>query len=109
MSSVSITYVRLPKNSGNLTIRQFLTVNPSFRRLLRSRLLGHVYNDPSVFPMHTWKFSNMNASITLAFLRGSPQSCQNDALSAVISFWGIGKCRRGRGQANKGWECGESL
>ena len=37
-----------------------------------------------------------------AFLRGSPQLCQNDALSALISPWGIGKSRRGRGQAITG-------
>jgi hypothetical protein len=33
-------------------------------------------------------------------MHGSPQLCQNYALSAVISCWGIGKRRRGRGKAN---------
>jgi hypothetical protein len=37
-----------------------------------------------------------------AILPGSPQSCQNDALSAVISSWGTGKSRRVRSQANGG-------
>jgi len=52
-------YEVLPKNSGNLTKKKFLTVNPSFHRLLRSSPLGHVYSDPSAFPhdfMHPWKF-----------------------------------------------------
>ena len=37
-------------------------------------------------------------------MRGSPQSCQKDGLSTVISYWGIGKSRRGRSQTNRGVE-----
>jgi len=31
--------------------KNFLTITLSFHRLLRSSPLGHVYSDPSVFPM----------------------------------------------------------
>jgi len=48
---VSLLYVELPKNSGNLTIKNVLTITPSSHRLHRSRPLGHVYSDLSVFPM----------------------------------------------------------
>jgi len=47
----NLLYEALPKNSGNLTIKKFLTVTPTFHRLLRSSPLGHVHSDPSVFPM----------------------------------------------------------
>ena len=44
-------YEVLPKILRNLTIKKFLTVTTSFHRLLRSSALGHVYSDPSMFPM----------------------------------------------------------
>ena len=93
-------YVELPKNSGNLTIKKFLTVTRSFHRLLRSSPLGHVYSNPSVFPMISCIPGSSQMWVCrwpLAFLRGSPQSGQNDALSAVISSWGIRKKSQGRG------------
>jgi len=49
-TDIFLEYEVLPKNSGHLTIKKFLTVIPSFHRLLRSSPLGHVYSDPSVFP-----------------------------------------------------------
>jgi hypothetical protein len=39
--------------------KKFLTVTPSFHRLLRSSPVGHVYRDPSVFPIISWQFSNV--------------------------------------------------
>ena len=96
-------YKALPKHSGNLTIKKFLTATPNFHRLLRSSPLGHVSSDPSVFHM-IWSIpgSFQMCVVTSCDLRGSPQSCQNDALSTVISSLGIGKSRRGRGQTNWG-------
>jgi len=44
-------YEVLPKNSGNLTLKNFLPVTLSFHRLLRSIPLGHVHSDPSEFLM----------------------------------------------------------
>ena len=41
----------LPKNSGCLAIKKFLAVTPGFHRLRQSNPLGHVYSDPSMFPM----------------------------------------------------------
>ena len=46
-------YEALSKNLGNLTIKEFVTGSPSFYHLLRSSPLGHIYSDPSVFPMNS--------------------------------------------------------
>jgi len=46
-----VLYVGLPKNSGNLTIKKFLTVTPSFHHLLQSCPFGHIHSNPSMFPM----------------------------------------------------------
>ena len=43
-------YVGLPKHSGNLTIKKFRTVTPSFQRLFRSSPLGMHTAIPVCFP-----------------------------------------------------------
>jgi hypothetical protein len=52
--------------------------------------------------MHPWKFSNVSVSITSCDSAWIYSVMSKDTLSAIISSWGIGKSRRGRGQANGG-------
>jgi len=52
--------------------------------------------------MHPWKVSNVSLSITSCVSAWISSVVPNDALSALISSWGIGKIRRERGQANRG-------
>ena len=84
--------------------KRFLHTYFTYRVLVCS-LLGHVYSDTSVFPM-------------ISCIPGSSQMCVDNLLrfrvdllsrlkttpfQPLISSWGIGKSRRGRGQTNKGW------
>jgi len=65
-------YEVLLKNSENLTIKKFI-LTPSFHRLLRSSSLGHVYSDPSVFPM-------------ISRIRGSFQICVDNLLRFCVNL-----------------------
>ena len=67
------SYEVLPQNSGNLTIKKFLALTPSFQRLLRSSPLGHVYSHSSVFP-------------TISCIPGSSQICVDNLLRFCVDL-----------------------